>query len=77
MLIPPQVGTKDRKEHDINMLRMFYIVCETNNISNDEDIQKSFFHLVKWAGKSNFLDEFMLFEMYVEKYMDKKLKSGE
>lgn len=72
MLIPPQLGTKERKEHDINMLRMFYVVCENYNISEDEDIQKSFFHLVSWAGKSNFLDEFQVFELFVNKYIEKK-----
>ena len=72
MLIPPELGTKERKEHDISILRMFYVVCESHNISDDDDIQKSFFHLVKWAGKGNFLEEFLLFEVFVQKYIEKK-----
>ncbi|OQS55701.1 hypothetical protein EHP00_467 [Ecytonucleospora hepatopenaei] len=72
MLVPPQLGSKERKEHDINILRMFFVVCENHNISEDEDIQKSFFHLVKWAGKSNFLEEYLMFESFVQKYVEKK-----
>ena len=72
MFIPPLLGTKERKDLDINILRMFYIVCEVHNISEDENIQKSFFQLVKWAGKSNFLEEFHLFESYVKKYLEKQ-----
>lgn len=51
---------------------MFFVVCENHNISEDEDIQKSFFHLVKWAGKSNFLEEYLMFESFVQKYVEKK-----
>lgn len=67
MLIPPTVNTKDRKNHDLNDLRIYYMVCEELGIIDKEDIQKSFYHLMKWAGNYKFLEEFSIFKRYIDK----------
>lgn len=67
MILPPPLNTKDRKKHDLNDLRVFYIVCEHLGISEKEDVQKSFFYLMKWAGDYKFLEEFQIFKKYIDR----------
>lgn len=67
MLIPPSLNTKDRREHDLNVLRTYYMVCEDIGICEEEDIQKSFHFLMGWAGNYKFFEEFMIFKKYIDK----------
>jgi len=76
MILPPTINSQDRKEHDLNDLRVYYLVCEELGIENDDSIQQSFHYLMQWAGNSKFLDEFLVFIRYIEKKkedLDKKL----
>ncbi len=66
-----------KKEEDINLLRMLYLFCEQNNLSEEDNIQKSFFHLVKWAGRMEFKDEFLEFESYVRDLLKKRIEKEE
>lgn len=63
---------KKKREHDINLLRMFYLFCEEKEVAYDDDIQRSFHHLVKWTGKVEFVDVFIQFESFVLNYIDNK-----
>ena len=67
MLVPPSLNSKDRKEHDLNDLRVYYMICEDIGIADDDDIQKSFFHLMRWAGNFKFLEEFTIFKAHIDK----------
>lgn len=67
MIVPPQLNTRERKNHDLNDLRVYYMICEDLGIAEKEDIQKSFFHLMRWAGNYKFLEEFQIFKNYIDK----------
>lgn len=67
MIVPSELGTKERKNNDLNDLRIYYMICEDLGIVENEDIQKSFFHLMKWAGNYKFLEEFQIFRNYIDK----------
>lgn len=70
MIIPPEINTKERKSHDLNDLRIYYMICEDIGIAETEDIQKSFYHLMKFAGQHKFLQDFILLKNYVDKLKD-------
>lgn len=67
MLVPPQLNTKDRKEHDLNTLRVYYMVCEDLGIAESESVQKSFQCLMGWAGSFKFVEEFTIFKGHIDK----------
>lgn len=67
MILPPALNTDDRRVHDLNSLRVYYIICEEMGITEEESIQKSFAFLMEWAGEYKFLEEFVIFEEYVNK----------
>lgn len=66
MIIPPQLDTTERKHFDLNDLRVYYMICEDMGIAEEDNIQKSFYHLMKWAGNHKFLHEFRIFKMYID-----------
>lgn len=72
MIIPPQLNTRERKTHDLNDLRIYYMICEDLGIAEKEDIQRSFFHLMRWAGNYKFLEEFQIFKNYIDKLKSDK-----
>ncbi len=67
MILPPPLNTKERKNHDLNDLRVYYMMCEEMGISEKEDVQQSFYHLMRWAGNYKFLEEFQIFKRYVDR----------
>lgn len=67
MLVPPGLNTQDRKEHDLNNLRVYYMICEEIGIADDENVQKSFQCLMGWAGNFKFIEEFTIFRKYIDK----------
>lgn len=67
MLIPPELDTKDRKIHDLNDLRIYYMICEDIGIANDENIQASFKCLINWAGHFKFIEEFTIFRKHIDR----------
>ncbi|KAI4291885.1 hypothetical protein PAPHI01_1159 [Pancytospora philotis] len=67
MLVPPALDTKDREAHDLNDLRVYYMLCEELGIANDEEVQKSFKCLINWAGKFKFVEEFTIFKQHVDR----------
>lgn len=75
MIVPPKVNTKERKRHDLNDLRLYFMMCEELNISNKEDIQESFGCLIKLTGNYKFMEEFIIFKEYVEK-KKKEIQQG-
>lgn len=66
MLVPPQLGTKERREHDLNLLRIYYMICEDMGLSDNENVQKSFQCLMSWAGTFKFVEEFTIFKEHVD-----------
>lgn len=74
MIVPSELGTKERKNNDLNDLRIYYMICEDLGIVENEDIQKSFFHLMKWAGNYKFLEEFQIFRNYIDKLKKDRIK---
>lgn len=67
MLVPPTLNTKDRKDHDLNNLRIYYMLCEDIGIIDDENVQKSFHCLMGWAGNFKFVEEFTIFINHIDK----------
>lgn len=67
MIVPPQLNTRERRNHDLNDLRIYYMICEDLGIAEKDDIQKSFFYLMRWAGNYKFLEEFQIFKKYIDK----------
>ncbi|KAI5149184.1 hypothetical protein ENBRE01_0745 [Enteropsectra breve] len=74
MIVPPTLESKERREHDLNNLRIYYMICEDIGIDQEETIQRSFQYLMQWAGKYKFLEEFAIFKDYVDKKKEEKSK---
>lgn len=73
MLLPPRLNTKNRKEYDLNDLRIYYMICEDLGIADDENIQKSFQCLMNWAGDYKFIEEFTILKSHIDR---KKKEAG-
>ena len=71
-VVPPSLDGKDPKENDLNDLREYYMICEDMGVADYENIQLSFFNLMKWAGHYKFLEEFIIFRKYVDKIVEEK-----
>lgn len=67
MLVPPQLDTKERKEHDMNILRIYYMICEDIGMAKDGNVQKSFQCLMNWAGSFKFVEEFTIFREHIDR----------
>lgn len=67
MLLPPALGSPERRKHDLNNLRIYYMLCEEIGIAGEENVQKSFACLMRWAGDYKFMEEFGVFQEYIDK----------
>lgn len=72
MIIPPPLGTKAREEHDINNLRILYLISEELNIHQDGNVQRAFLLLKKLVGKHRFCREFVVLHMFLDGEKKKK-----
>jgi hypothetical protein len=71
MFLPPELNTKERRAFDMGDLRVYYLVCEDLGIADEEHIQKSFYYLMKWAGKDKFSKETAILKEYITKVKKK------
>jgi hypothetical protein len=71
MFLPPELNTKERRDFDLNDLRVYYLICEDLGIADEEHIQKSFYYLMKWAGKEKFSKETTILKEYIMKVRKK------
>lgn len=77
MFLPPKPNTKERREFDLNDLRVYYLICEDLGIADEESIQKSFYYLMKWAGQDKFNKETAILRKYIMEVRKNKSGDGE
>ena len=67
MLVPPQLGTQERRNHDLDLLRIYYLICEDIELVDHENVKKSFQYLMGWAGSFKFNEEFVVFKTHIDR----------
>ncbi|WUR04775.1 uncharacterized protein VNE69_10125 [Vairimorpha necatrix] len=70
MLIPPDFYTQERVDSDLDILRLYYTLCDELNLT--EDLKETFLRLSKLVGKPVFLKEFVLLAKFINNKRSKK-----